>query len=113
MLTIIGYSVNDTIVIFDRIRENLGRTAAKQTPELLAEVANKSLTQTLSRSINTSLTTFIMVFMLFLLGVASIREFALPLMAGLLCGAYSSICIATELWYIMRLHLGRNRLIKK
>ena len=113
MLTIIGYSVNDTIVIFDRIRENLGRTAAKQTPELLAEVANKSLTQTLSRSINTSLTTFIMVFMLFLLGVASIREFALPLMAGLLCGAYSSICIATELWYIMRLHLGKNRLIKK
>ena len=113
MLTIIGYSVNDTIVIFDRIRENLGRTAVKQTPELLAEVANKSLTQTLSRSINTSLTTFIMVFMLFLLGVASIREFALPLMAGLLCGAYSSICIATELWYIMRLHLGKNRLIKK
>ena len=113
MLTIIGYSVNDTIVIFDRIRENLGRTAAKQTPELLAEVANKSLTQTLSRSINTSLTTFIMVFMLSLLGVASIREFALPLMAGLLCGAYSSICIATELWYIMRLHLGKNRLIKK
>ena len=113
MLTILGYSINATIVIFDRIRENLGRTAAKQTPELLAEVANKSLTQTLSRSINTSLTTFIMVFMLFLLGVASIREFALPLMAGLLCGAYSSICIATELWYIMRLHLGKNRLIKK
>ena len=113
VLTIVGYSINDTIVIFDRIRENLGRTAAKQTPELLAEVANKSLTQTLSRSINTSLTTFIMVFMLFLLGVASIREFALPLMAGLLCGAYSSICIATELWYIMRLHLGKNRLIKK
>ncbi len=81
-------------LFFDRIRENLGRTAAKQTPELLAEVANKSLTQTLSRSINTSLTTFVMVFMLFLLGVASIREFALPLMAGLLCGAYSSICIA-------------------
>ena len=54
-----------------------------------------------------------MVFMLFLLGVASIREFARPLMAGLLCGAYSSICIATELWYIMRLHLGKNRLIKK
>ena len=112
MLTIIGYSVNDTIVVFDRIRENLGKIASKQTPELLADVANKSLTQTLSRSINTSITTFIMVFMLFLLGVSSIREFALPLMAGLICGAYSSICIATELWYVMKLHLGKNKLIQ-
>lgn len=113
MLTIIGYSVNDTIVIFDRIRENLGKTAARQTPETLAEVANRSLTQTLSRSINTSITTFIMVFMLFLLGVASIREFALPLMAGLICGAYSSICIATELWYVMKVHLGKNKVTEK
>lgn len=113
MLTIIGYSVNDTIVIFDRIRENLAKSAAKQTPETLAEVANKSLTQTLSRSINTSITTFIMVFMLFLLGVSSIREFALPLMAGLICGAYSSICIATELWYVMKVHLGKNKVAGK
>ena len=85
MLTIIGYSVNDTIVIFDRIRENLALKHGKQTREDLMEVANRSLTQTLSRSINTSITTFIMVFMLFLLGVASIREFALPLMAGMIC----------------------------
>lgn len=113
MLTIIGYSVNDTIVIFDRIRENMGKTAVKQTPDTLAEIANKSLTQTLSRSINTSITTFIMVFMLFLLGVSSIREFALPLMAGLICGAYSSICIATELWYVMKLHLGKNKVTGK
>lgn len=113
MLTIIGYSVNDTIVIFDRIRENMGKTTAKQTPETLAEIANKSLTQTLSRSINTSITTFIMVFMLFLLGVSSIREFALPLMAGLICGAYSSICIATELWYVMKVHLGKNKVTAK
>lgn len=113
MLTIIGYSVNDTIVIFDRIRENLGKTAARQTPETLAEIANRSLTQTLSRSINTSITTFIMVFMLFLLGVVSIREFALPLMAGLICGAYSSICIATELWYVMKVHLGKNKVAEK
>lgn len=110
MLTIIGYSVNDTIVIFDRIRENLGKSGEKQTRESLAEIANRSLTQTLSRSINTSITTFIMVFMLFLLGVASIREFALPLMAGLICGAYSSVCIATELWYIMKVHLGKNKI---
>lgn len=109
MLTIIGYSVNDTIVIFDRIRENLAKHPGKQTPELLAEIANKSLTQTLARSINTSITTFIMVFMLFLFGVASIREFALPLMAGLICGAYSSVCIATELWYVMKLRLGKNK----
>lgn len=109
MLTIIGYSVNDTIVIFDRIRENLSKVTGKQTPEMLADIANKSLTQTLSRSINTSITTFIMVFMLFILGVASIREFALPLMAGLVCGAYSSICIATELWYVMKVHFGRKK----
>ena len=110
MLTIIGYSVNDTIVIFDRIREKLALKHGKQTREDLMEVANRSLTQTLSRSINTSITTFIMVFMLFLLGVASIREFALPLMAGMICGAYSSICIATELWYVMKVHLGKNKI---
>lgn len=110
MLTIIGYSVNDTIVIFDRIRENLGKTAGKNTRASLAEVANKSLTQTIGRSINTSITTFIMVFMLFILGVPSIREFALPLMAGLICGSYSSLCIATELWYIMKVHLGKNKI---
>lgn len=112
MLTIVGYSVNDTIVIFDRIRENM-HSVTTPTPENLAAVANKSLTQTLSRSINTSITTFIMVLFLFILGVASIREFALPLMVGLICGSYSSIFIATELWYIMKLHLGKGRLIKK
>ena len=109
MLTIIGYSVNDTIVIFDRIRENLAGKVGKLKAEDLKEVANRSLTQTLSRSINTSITTFIMVVMLYVLGVSSIREFALPLMAGLVCGAYSSICIATELWYVMKLHLGKNK----
>ena len=102
MLTIIGYSINDTIVIFDRIRENLAPYTKKHTPEILKEVANKSLTQTLSRSIHTSITTFIMVIMLYILGVSSIREFALPLMAGLICGTYSSICIATELWYVLK-----------
>lgn len=108
MLTIIGYSVNDTIVIFDRIRENLSKTAEKQTKEMLASIANQSLTQTISRSINTSITTFIMVVMLYVLGVASIKEFALPLMAGLICGAYSSICIATQLWYVLKV-----RFVKK
>ena len=112
MLTIIGYSVNDTIVIFDRIRENLAGKVGKLKAEDLKEVANRSLTQTLSRSINTSITTFIMVVMLYILGVSSIREFALPLMAGLVCGAYSSICIATELWYVMKLHLGKSKVAR-
>ena len=108
MLTIIGYSINDTIVIFDRIRENMAGVK-KQTREGLAEVANKSLTQTLSRSINTSLTTFIMVFLLYALGVSNIRDFALPMIAGLISGAYSSICIATQLWYVMKVHFGKSK----
>ena len=112
VLTIVGYSINDTIVIFDRIRENLALKTGKQTAEDLREIANKSLTQTLSRSINTSITTFIMVVMLYILGVASIRDFSLPLMAGLVCGAYSSICIATELWYVMKVHIGKNKATK-
>ena len=112
VLTIVGYSINDTIVIFDRIRENLALKTGKQTAEDLREIANKSLTQTLSRSINTSITTFIMVVMLYILGVASIRDFSLTLMAGLVCGAYSSICIATELWYVMKVHLGKNKATK-
>ena len=112
VLTIVGYSINDTIVIFDRIRENLAFKTGKQTAEDLREIANKSLNQTLSRSINTSITTFIMVVMLYILGVASIRDFSLPLMAGLVCGAYSSICIATELWYVMKVHLGKNKATK-
>lgn len=110
MLTIIGYSINDTIVIFDRIRENMRGTHGKLKRADLREIANRSLTQTLSRSINTSFTTIVMVFMLYLLGVASIREFALPLIVGLLCGTYSSICVATQLWYEMKIHLGKNKI---
>ncbi len=99
MLTILGYSINATIVIFDRIRENLGGGKRKQD---LKEVVNASITQTLTRSIYTSLTTFIMVALLFILGVSSIREFAAPLMVGILCGAYSSVCITGALWYVMK-----------
>ncbi|MBR4082904.1 MAG: protein translocase subunit SecD [Lachnospiraceae bacterium] len=99
MLTIVGYSINATIVIFDRVRENMAVMTRKET---LKEVVNKSITQTLSRSIFTSLTTFIMVAALYVLGVTSIREFALPLMVGILCGTYSSICIAGALWYVLR-----------
>lgn len=98
MLTIVGYSINATIVIFDRIRENL---KAKTNKQSLAEVVNMSITQTFTRSVNTSLTTFVMVFVLYLLGVSSIREFALPLMVGIVCGTYSSVCVTGALWYVM------------
>lgn len=99
MLTIVGYSINATIVIFDRIRENMKSMSRKDD---LQEMVNRSITQTLSRSIFTSLTTFIMVAALYVFGVSSIREFALPLMAGILCGTYSSVCITGALWYVLR-----------
>ncbi len=109
MLTIIGYSINDTIVIFDRIRENI-RLKKVTDSASLREIANESLTQTLSRSINTSITTFIMVFMLWLLGVATIRDFSLPLMVGLISGSYSSICVATQLWYVFKRKIGKHKI---
>ncbi len=99
MLTIVGYSINATIVIFDRIRENLGTMQKKDS---LEELVNRSISQTLSRSIFTSLTTFIMVAALYVLGVTSIKEFALPLMVGIVCGTYSSVCITGALWYVLR-----------
>ena len=107
MLTVIGYSVNDTIVVFDRIREN-HKAIRTETKENLAELCNNSLSQTLSRSISTSITTAIMVLMLLILGVSSIREFALPLLAGVVAGTYSSIFIATQLWYLMKVKFNKN-----
>ena len=109
MLTIVGYSINATIVIFDRIREELHYQS--KTTEL-SEVVNKSITQTLTRSIYTSLTTFVMVAILFVMGVSSIREFAAPLMVGIICGAYSSVCITGALWYVMRTKLGKKQTSK-
>lgn len=109
MLTIVGYSINATIVIFDRIREELHYQS--KTTEL-SEVVNKSITQTLTRSIYTSLTTFVMVAILFVMGVSSIREFAAPLMVGIICGAYSSVCITGALWYVMRTKVGKKQTSK-
>ena len=105
MLTIVGYSINATIVIFDRIRENM---AGARKKEDLENLVNASITQTLTRSVYTSLTTFIMVFLLFVMGVSSIREFALPLMVGIICGGYSSVCITGALWYVMKTKI-KNR----
>ncbi len=105
MLTIVGYSINATIVIFDRIRENRKTAGPKMD---LMELVNYSVSQTLTRSINTSLTTFIMVFVLFIMGVSSIREFALPLMVGIVCGTYSSVCLAGAMWYMMNKRHGKT-----
>ena len=97
MLTIVGYSINATIVIFDRIREKLATTK-----DSLDVLVNDAVNQTLSRSLFTSLTTFIMVAVLYILGVNSVKEFALPLMIGIICGTYSSVCLASAIWYILR-----------
>lgn len=99
MLTIVGYSINATIVVFDRIRESMGGSKNKEN---LAQVVNESITQTLTRSVYTSLTTFVMVLLLWILGVSSIREFAAPLMVGIVSGCYSSVCIAGTMWYLMK-----------
>lgn len=98
MLTIVGYSINATIVIFDRIRENL----KEMTKESMEEIVNKSITQSLSRSIFTSLTTFFMVAALCIFGASSLVEFALPLMVGIVCGTFSSICLTGPMWYLLR-----------
>ncbi|WP_410772578.1 protein translocase subunit SecF [Fontibacillus sp. BL9] len=101
VLTIIGYSINDTIVIFDRIRENLRFSKLKTTSDL-ADLVNKSISQTIMRSIYTALTVFIAAFFLFLLGGESIRMFSLAMVVGLLFGAYSTIFIASPLWFVLK-----------
>ena len=103
MLTIVGYSINATIVIFDRIREELKTKSREQS---LKDLVNHCIMQTLTRSIYTNLTTFIMVVVLYILGVSSIKEFAAPLMVGIACGTYTSICITGALWYVMKMKLG-------
>ncbi len=110
MLTIVGYSINATIVIFDRIREELKTIHGVKTKEKIQEVVNRSITRTLTRSIYTSLTTFIMVAVLYVMGVSSIKEFALPLMVGIVWGAYSSVCITGSLWYLMKTKIGKNKI---
>ncbi|HNT03145.1 MAG TPA: protein translocase subunit SecF, partial [Bacillota bacterium] len=100
LLTIIGYSINDTIVIFDKIRENLKNEHSKKID--YDNLVNVSVTQTLARSINTSLTTLITIFALYFLGVPAIRDFAFPMIIGIVSGCYSTIFIASPLWVILR-----------
>ena len=106
MLTIVGYSINATIIIFDRIRENLVTMNGKG--ETYANIVNTSISQTFTRTIYSSLTTFVMVFVLYIMGVTSIKEFALTLMSGIICGAYSSVCITGPLWYLFKTKMGKQ-----
>lgn len=104
VLTIVGYSINDTIVIFDRIREN----AKKERRLGFSEVVNMSLNQTIARTVNTSLTTLFTILTLYILGVASIKEFALPIIIGIIVGTYSSMCIASPIWALLREKTGKK-----
>lgn len=106
MLTILGYSINATIVVFDRIRENMHVMKGSS----LKSIVNTSVTQTLTRSIYSSLTTFITIFVLYLMGVPAIKEFALPIIVGIISGTYSSVCLAGALWYVMKTRIGKNRI---
>ena len=104
MLTIIGYSINNTIVVFDRIRENRGKVQRSN----LGALVNTSVKQTLRRSLFTTVTTLIPVVFLYILGVDSIREFALPLMVGLIAGTFSSVLLAGPIWVGLK-SIGRKR----
>ncbi len=94
VLTVLGYSINATIVVFDRVRENT-RHAKKQS---YGEIANASINQTLLRSLNATITTLLTIGMVYIMGVSSIKVFALPIIIGLVIGTYSSICVAGTMW---------------
>ena len=106
MLTILGYSINATIVIFDRVRENM----SVMRGDSYENIVNTSISQTLTRSLYSNLTTFITIFVLFIMswGIPSIREFALPIMIGLIAGAFSSVFVTGPLWYIMKTKNGKT-----
>ncbi|MGE6515434.1 protein translocase subunit SecDF [Lysinibacillus sphaericus] len=103
VLTIVGYSINDTIVTFDRMRENLNQYETIKDREVLANIVNKSLRQTMGRSVNTVLTVIIVVVALLIFGAPSIQNFSIALLIGLFTGMYSSICIAAQIWYSLKI----------
>lgn len=102
VLTIIGYSINDTIVTFDRVRENLHKLKVITSPEQIDDIVNRSIRQTMTRSINTVLTVIVVVVAILLFGAPSIFNFSLALLVGLISGVFSSIFIAVPLWGIMK-----------
>lgn len=104
ILTIVGYSINDTIVVFDRVRENVKREKTKDH----AAIIDTSITQTLTRTLNTSLTTLLVIGALIAFGATSIKEFAFPLFVGIAVGTYSSMFIASPVWAIARNYIGKK-----
>ena len=107
MLTIVGYSINSSIIIFDRIRENLKIMSVEK--DGYDHIVNTSISQTFTRNIYTNLTTFVTIFMLYILGVASLKEFTFTLMVGVVAGTYSSICITGPLWLTLRTKFGKKK----
>ena len=107
MLTIVGYSINSSIIIFDRIRENLKIMSIEK--DGYDHIVNTSISQTFTRNIYTNLTTFVTIFMLYILGVASLKEFTFTLMVGVVAGTYSSICITGPLWLTLRKKFGKKK----
>lgn len=104
ILTVVGYSINDTIVVFDRIREDIKTTKRKD----MMELANDAVNETLGRSINTSLTTVLVVFALYIFGVTAIKDLAFPLMVGIITGTYSSIAIASPIWVLLKKQANKH-----
>lgn len=97
MLTVIGYSINNTIVIFDRIRENMKKYGGKKN-SVIADIVNTSISESMGRTINSTITTLITIVLLYIIGVNAIKEFALPLIIGVVIGAYTSIFVAGTFW---------------
>ncbi|PFA64528.1 protein translocase subunit SecDF [Bacillus sp. AFS015802] len=102
VLTIVGYSINDTIVTFDRLRENLHKKRRLKTDKDIEEVVNQSIRQTMGRSVNTVLTVVFTVIALMIFGSESIRNFSIALLVGLISGTYSSVFIASQVWLVMK-----------
>ncbi len=109
ILITVGYSINDTIVVFDRVRENVEIVKKKK----YGEIVDMSIRQTISRSINTSVTTLLAIICLYIFGVQSIKEFTLPLIAGIVSGTYSSIFIASPIWYNLNMIFNKPRYVGK
>ena len=107
VLTIVGYSINNTIIIFDRIRENVKRPGYTQKPKM--EIVELSVSSTLSRTINTTVTTMITLVALYVFGVESIREFAFPLIVGMLAGVYSSVMLSGQVWAMWSEKLAKKK----
>jgi preprotein translocase SecF subunit len=105
MLTILGYSINATIIVFDRVRENM----KFQKKEGFANVVNKSIWQTMARSVNTSLTTLFVILSLYIMGVTAIKDFAFPIMIGIIAGTYSSVFMSGNIWVYLKENFAKKK----